>query len=125
MNDGTKLILCIDDDIDLLELLTMQLRKGGYEVETAFSAEDGLKKYKECHPDLVILDLMMEEIDAGTNLVKELKLAGNTAPVILLSSMGDQLNLATGYRELGLDAVFQKPVNTESLLKIIRAKLNQ
>jgi DNA-binding response OmpR family regulator len=68
---------------------------------------------------------MMEEIDAGTNLVKELKLAGNQAPVLLLSSMGDQLNLSTGYRELGLDAVFQKPVNAEALLRTIKAKLTK
>ena len=68
---------------------------------------------------------MMEEIDAGTNLVKELKLVGNNVPVLLLSSMGDQLNLSTAYRDLGLDAVFQKPVNAEALLRTIKAKLAQ
>jgi DNA-binding response OmpR family regulator len=123
MSNGKHLILCVDDDADLLDLLRMQLEKGGYRVETAFSAEEGLVQFKEHNPDLIILDLMMEEIDAGTNLVKELKLAGNQAPVLLLSSMGDQLNLSTGYRELGLDAVFQKPVNADALLRTIKAKL--
>jgi len=123
MRDGKHLILCVDDDADLLDLLRMQLEKGGYLVEAAFSAEEGLSRFKQLNPDLIILDLMMEEIDAGTNLVKELKLAGNQAPILLLSSMGDQLNLSTGYRELGLDAVFQKPVNAESLLRTIKAKL--
>lgn len=123
MKDGKHLILCVDDDTDLLDLLRMQLEKGGYRVETAFSGEEGLVKFREYHPDLIIVDLMMEEIDAGTNLVKELKVAGNQVPVLLLSSMGDQLNLSTGYRELGLDAVFQKPVNAERLLRTIKAKL--
>jgi DNA-binding response OmpR family regulator len=123
MRDGKHLILCVDDDQDLLDLLRMQLEKGGYAVEAAFSAEEGLLKFKQQKPDLIILDLMMEEIDAGTNLVKELKLAGNQAPVLLLSSMGDQLNLSTGYKELGLDAVFQKPVNAEALLRTIKTKL--
>jgi two-component system, OmpR family, response regulator VicR len=123
MRDGKHLILCVDDDTDLLDLLRMQLEKGGYAVETAFSGEEGLVKFKQHRPDLIIVDLMMEEIDAGTNLVKELKLAGNQVPVLLLSSMGDQLNLSTGYRELGLDAVFQKPVNAEALLRTIKAKL--
>ena len=125
MKDGRHLILCVDDDADLLDLLRLQLEKGGYLVETAFSAEEGLSKFKQIKPDLIILDLMMEEIDAGTNLVKELKLAGNLAPILLLSSMGDQLNLSTGYRELGLDAVFQKPVNTEALLRTIKARLTK
>ena len=125
MKDGKHLILCVDDDADLLDLLRMQLEKGGYAVEAAFSAEEGLSKFREVKPDLIVLDLMMEEIDAGTNLVKELKLSGNRAPILLLSSMGDQLNLSTGYRELGLDAVFQKPVNAEALLRTIKAKLTK
>ena len=125
MRDGKHLILCVDDDSDLLDLLRMQLEKGGYAVEAAFSAEEGLSRFKQLSPDLIILDLMMEEIDAGTNLVKELKLAGNQVPILLLSSMGDQLNLSTGYRELGLDAVFQKPVNAEALLRTIKAKLTK
>jgi len=125
MKDGRHLILCVDDDSDLLDLLRLQLEKGGYLVESAFSGEEGLAKFKQIEPDLIILDLMMEEIDAGTNLVKELKLAGNQAPILLLSSMGDQLNLSTGYRELGLDAVFQKPVNAEALLRTVKAKLTK
>jgi len=125
MRDGRNLILCVDDDSDLLDLLRLQLEKGGYLVESAFSGEEGLSKFKQVKPDLIVLDLMMEEIDAGSNLVKELKLAGNQAPIFLLSSMGDQLNLSAGYRELGLDAVFQKPVNAEALLRTIKAKLAQ
>jgi len=123
MRDGKPLILCVDDDADLLDLLRMHLEKGGYAVDTAFTAEEGLIKFKEMAPDLIIVDLMMEEIDAGTNLVKELKLAGNQAPIFLLSSMGDQLDVSTGYRQLGLDGVFQKPVNAEALLRTLKARL--
>jgi DNA-binding response OmpR family regulator len=123
MRDGKHLILCVDDDADLLDLLRMQLEKGGYAVDTAFTAEEGLVKWKQNAPDLIIVDLMMEEIDAGTNLVKELKLAGNQVPIFLLSSMGDQLDVSTGYRQLGLDGVFQKPVNAEALLRTIKTRL--
>jgi adenylate cyclase len=123
MRDGKPLILCVDDDADLLDLLRMQLEKGGYAVDTAFTAEEGLAKFKQNRPELIIVDLMMEEIDAGTNLVKELKLAGNRAPIFMLSSMGDQLDVATGYQQLGLDGVFQKPVNAEALLRTIKTKL--
>ena len=125
MRDGKPLILCVDDDSDLLDLLRMQLEKGGYAVDTAFTAEEGLARFKQNRPELIIVDLMMEEIDAGTNLVKELKLAGNQAPIFMLSSMGDQLDVSTGYKQLGLDGVFQKPVNAEALLRTIRAKLTK
>jgi DNA-binding response OmpR family regulator len=123
MRDGKHLILCVDDDADLLDLLRMQLQKGGYAVEVAFTAEEGLQKFRQHQPDLIVVDLMMEEIDAGTNLVKELKLAGNKAPIYMLSSMGDQLDVSTSYRQLGLDGVFQKPVNAESLLRTIKTRL--
>jgi DNA-binding response OmpR family regulator len=125
MKNGKYLILCVDDDGDILEALRLRLEKAGYLTATALSAEEGLKKFKETQPDLIIADLMMEEIDSGTGLVKELKLAGNRAPVLLLSSLGDSLTISASTREMGLDAVFQKPVNFDAMLKTIRAKLGQ
>ena len=122
MSDAHK-ILCIDDDPDILSFLTIVLEKEGFEVHTAESAETGLVAYKEIHPDLLIVDLMMEEVDAGTNFVKELRLLNNRAPIFMLSSAGDNLNLATDYSELGLSGVFQKPMNRERLISMIKAKL--
>ena len=123
MRDGKHLILCVDDDPDLLDLLRIHLEKGGYAVETAASGEEGMAKFKVAKPDLIIIDMMMEEIDAGTNLAKELEKGGSKIPALLLSSMGDQLNLSAGYSQLGLDGVFQKPVNVEALLRTIKARL--
>ena len=123
MRDGKRLILCVDDDADMLQAVRMVLEKAGYAVQTALSGEEGLREYKAEAPDCVIVDLMMEEIDAGTNLVKELKLAGNKVPIYLLSGMGDQLTLAINYRDLGLDGVLQKPVDFNVLLRTLKAKI--
>jgi DNA-binding response OmpR family regulator len=123
MKDGKKLILYVDDDVDLVEAIKLRLEKAGYAVNTAHSGEEGLECYNAETPDFVIVDLMMEEIDSGTTLVKNLKLAGNKAPTYMLSSTGDQLNIATDYKSLGLDGVFQKPVNFDVLLKTLKAKL--
>ncbi|MBN2715090.1 MAG: response regulator [Deltaproteobacteria bacterium] len=125
MKDGKYVILCVDDDADFLESSQIFLEANDYIVETAPSAEDGLKKFRECNPDLIIVDLMMEEVDAGTNLAKELKLVNNTAPVYMLSSVGDQLNMTTNYSELGLRGVFQKPLDTQNVLKTIKSALGQ
>jgi len=123
MQDGQHVILCIDDDPDILSFLKIVLEAEGYVVPQASSAEDGLKVYKETKPDLLIVDLMMEEVDAGTNFIKEIQVLGNEAPIFMLSSAGDNLNMATDISALGLSGVFQKPVDRDQLLTVIRAKL--
>lgn len=120
-----RTILCIDDDQDILDILKAILTANGYEVVGALSAEQGLRAFKQSRPDLIIVDLMMEEIDAGTNLVKQLKAAGSGAPVYMLSSVGDSLSMLTDYGELGLSGVFQKPIDSDKILSTIRAKLGQ
>lgn len=123
MKEKKKLILCVDDDADLLEAIKLKLESVGYAVNTARSAEDGLKSYKANKPDFIMVDLMMEEIDSGVGLVKELRFAGNSAPVYMLSSVGDQLNLTADYGNLGLSGVFQKPINFDILLRTLKNKL--
>ena len=125
MKDGKHVILCVDDDQDMLDATRLVLEKNGYAVAEARTAEAGLKVYRETDPDLIIVDLMMEEIDAGASLVKELQAVGNQAPIYMLSSMGDSLSLAADYSSLGLCGVFQKPLDNEQLLTILRTKLKQ
>ncbi len=123
MENGKKVILCVDDDPDVRLALQTILEANDYAFVEAATAEDGLKVYKESNPDLVIVDLMMEEVDAGTNMVKELKAINNTAPVYMLSSVGDNLNMTADYASLGLAGVFQKPIDGENLLSILSTRL--
>jgi CheY-like chemotaxis protein len=123
MQDGKYVIMAIDDDPDFLQAMSLFLEANGYIVAEAKSAEDGLKVYKKVKPDLILVDLMMEEIDAGTNFVKELRLLDNKAPVYLLSAAGDEIIGITDYSHLGFAGVFQKPIQNDRLLNIIKAKL--
>lgn len=123
MRDGKYVILCVDDDPDVLEYLRVVLEANGYAVETAGSAEQGLRLYREVKPDALILDLMMEEIDAGTSMVTELQAMGNKAPIYMLSSTGDNLSRAIDTTSLGLAGVFQKPLDSDVLLSLLRSKL--
>ena len=125
MKNGKPVILCVDDDQDLLDALRLVLEKNGYEMVEARSAEQGLKRWKDVTPDLVIVDLMMEEVDAGTSLVRNLKASGNASPVYMLSSVGDNLNMNIDYNELGLAGVFQKPIDNQQLLTVLRSKLKK
>ena len=122
MPDKKPVILCLDDDPDILSYLEIVLESEGYTFAGADSAEEGLRIYKEIHPDLLIVDLMMEEVDAGTGFVKEIQLLGNTAPVYMLSSVGDNLSMTVDYTDLGLAGVFQKPLAKDFLLSVLKAK---
>jgi DNA-binding response OmpR family regulator len=123
MQHGKHVILVIDDDPDVREVLKTVLESNGYLFAEAASAEDGLKVFKSARPDVVIVDLMMEEVDAGTSFVKELRVLGSKAPIYMLSSVGDNLSLATDTSTLGLAGVFQKPVDFDNLLGVLKAKL--
>ena len=123
MKDGKFVILVVDDDPDILDTLRLVLEKNNYCMLDAKSAEEGLKVYKAGKPDFLIVDLMMEEIDAGTHFVKELRLLNNKAPIYMLTSVGDSLTLNVDFSELGLDGVFQKPIDFNNLLATLTVKL--
>lgn len=123
MQDQKHVILVVDDDPDVRDTLQLVLEKHGYAMLGAASAEEGLRLYRSTTPELIIVDLMMEEVDSGTALVKELRLAGNTAPVYMLSSVGDALHKSIDYTALGLAGVFQKPIDPNTLVSTLKAKL--
>jgi CheY-like chemotaxis protein len=123
MTTDKRRILCVDDDPDILSYLQIVLEGEGFEFTGAGSAEDGLLAYKEAPPDLIILDLMMEEVDAGTRFVKDLKLLGSDVPIFLLSSVGDNLSMTADYTTLGLAGIFQKPIDRVVFLNVLQAAL--
>ena len=125
MQDGKYTILCVDDDPDVLDFLQTILESNGYSVQRAGSGEEAKKRYQLVKPDALIIDLMMEEVDAGTSLVRDLKAVGAAQPIFMLSSAGDSLSTITDYRAIGLSGVFQKPVNPDTLLKMLQAKLQK
>lgn len=118
-------ILCVDDDPDVLAFLKIVLESEGFEYVGAGSAEEGLSAYRESEPDLIILDLMMEEVDAGTGFVQKLRLLGSAVPIFMLSSVGDNLNMTADYSSLGLAGIFQKPLDKDVLLNVVRVALSE
>jgi DNA-binding response OmpR family regulator len=123
VTNSKPVILCVDDDPDVLISLKIVLESGGYTVVTAVDGKTGVRVFRESRPDLVLLDLMMEEIDAGTKALGEMQAIDRKVPIFLLSSTGDYLQGATDTNELGLAGVLQKPVDPKILLGLLRAKL--
>jgi DNA-binding response OmpR family regulator len=125
MRKDKHVILCVDDDPDILASLRVVLESDGYAVETARNGREGLSEFGRAKPDLVILDLMMEDVDAGTRLLREMKAIAPDIPVFLLSSTGNYMHQAVDTSELGLQGVFQKPIDPKILLRLLRAKLGR
>jgi len=125
MSAESPRILCVDDDPDVLAYLRIVLESAGFTYEGAASAEEGLHAYQESPPDLIILDLMMEEVDAGTGFVQKLRLLGSTVPIFMLSSVGDNLSMTADYASLGLAGIFQKPLDKDRLLSVVRVALSE
>jgi CheY-like chemotaxis protein len=125
MSESKPLILYVDDDPDYLEVMRVVLESGGYAMAEASSAEQGLEVYKRLRPDLVIVDLMMEEVDSGTAFVKELRLLGNQAPIYMLSSVGESMSLSADHMALGLSGIFQKPIDRATLLGVLKTRLGR
>ncbi len=123
MQDNKYVILVIDDDPDFLQAMRLLFEANGFAVVEAKSAEEGLNVYKKTKPDLILVDLMMEEIDSGTNFARELRLLNNKALVYLLSAAGDEMMETIDCAQFGFAGVFQKPIDNKRLLSVIKAKL--
>ncbi|BDD88264.1 response regulator transcription factor [Desulfofustis limnaeus] len=123
-----KLILVVDDDIDLVEALAMKLESLDYAVAKAYDGVEGLEKIKAQRPALVILDVMMPRKD-GYQLCDELKKSDDykDIPVILLTAVTDAIS-TTNYTHMGgkttlADDFISKPIDLDKLMEIVADNL--
>jgi DNA-binding response OmpR family regulator len=123
MQEGKYVILCIDDDPDVLMSLQVILEASGYIVNTAPDVQGGIQAFEDCRPDAVIVDLIMEEVDAGMELARKLRLVDAKVPLFMLSSTGDYFYSTIDANALGLSGVFQKPIKPQILLKLLETRL--
>ncbi len=108
-------ILVVDDDLDLLHLIGVRLNAVGYEVVQATSGEQGLDSFREHHPQLVITDLRMGEMD-GLMLFSHLQAEAPTIPVIILTAHGS-IPDAVSATQRGVFSFLTKPFNGKELLR--------
>jgi DNA-binding response OmpR family regulator len=118
-----KLVLVIDDDVDILESMKVILEANGFETVTASTSKEGLNLFKTKKPDLILCDMMMEHIDEGVHIAKEIRNSRKDVPLFLLSSIGDATANNTNLSDIGYNGVFQKPVNPDSMIAVIKKQL--
>lgn len=118
-----KRILVIEDEKQLVELLSFRLEANGYKVETAFDGQGGLEKIRQLKPDLVVLDIMMPKMHGYDvcRLSKENE-ATKTIPIIMLTAHTQEKDIEES-RRAGADSFVAKPFEPEQLLSEIRKLL--
>jgi two-component system alkaline phosphatase synthesis response regulator PhoP len=118
-------ILVVDDEEDILELLTFNLTKEGYDVSSASSGEEALSVARTGSPDLILLDLMLPGMD-GLEVARRIKGEPSTKhiPIVMLTAKGEESDIVTGL-ELGADDYITKPFSRKVLVARLRAVLRR
>jgi len=122
MSAEAKRILLVDDDQDLLRLLSMRLQSAGYEVICAESGEEALGLFPVAHPHVVISDLRMEGMD-GMALFDAIRTSNTSIPVIILTAHGS-IPEAVAATKRGVFSFLTKPVDSKGLLREIEKAFN-
>ena len=122
---NTKKILIVDDEPDLVELVSYNLKKEGYKVSTAPDGEDALEKVRKSAFDLIILYLMLPGIQ-GVELCRMLRSNPKTEaiPIIMLTARGEVSDKIRGL-ETGADDYMTKPFSPKELLARVKAVLRR
>lgn len=120
-----KKILIIDDEKDIVEILSYNLKKEGFNVDTSFDGENALKKIRENHYDLVLLDLMLPGIQ-GLDICKMIRkdLSTQDLPVIMLTAKSEELDKILGL-EMGADDYITKPFSPREVVARAKAVLRR
>ncbi|MBS3945971.1 MAG: response regulator [Melioribacter sp.] len=118
------LIAIIDDDPDILDASSLVLKSKGHDVITANNPNDGYKIVKGKKPDLIILDVMMDEPDDGFYLAQKFRKEGITIPILMYTSVSKAIGLDFGKSEMvPVDDFVEKPISPEELVNKVESLL--
>jgi two-component system alkaline phosphatase synthesis response regulator PhoP len=126
-------ILIVDDDQDFIEIHRLHLEVKGYQVLSASTGREGWKMAEKENPDLIILDLMMEKLDAGMALSQKIKNHPqlSSVPILMLTSISRDTGMdftprtEDDFRKLGVDDFHSKPIKAKILLEKVENLLNR
>lgn len=117
-----KVILCVDDEVDILELFRDEFIDGGFKVLEASNGAEAFEIYKNNHVDCIVSDIRMPGGD-GVSLVKNVKSEGAEIPIFLVTGFSDYT--AEDLSGLGVNAVIFKPFDLEEVVEMISNTVNK
>ena len=118
-------ILVVDDEPDVLDLVTYNLGQAGFQTDTAADGAEALRKARSTAPDLILLDLMLPEMD-GLEVCKLLRRDAKTSaiPIIMLTARASEIDRIVGL-ELGAADYVPKPFSPRELVLRVKKRLEQ
>jgi len=116
-------ILVVEDDTELCELVAGRLREAGYEVDTAATGVEALRRVEAHVPDLVILDIMLPELD-GLEVCRRLRASHPLLYIIMLTARTGEVDRVVGL-EVGADDYVTKPFSLHELVARVRSALRR
>lgn len=122
---GNKKILVVDDEPDIVELITYNLKKEGFDVSQAFDGNEALAKIRKEKFDFIILDLMLPGMQ-GMEICRIMRSEPRTSniPIIMLTAKGEEIDKILGL-EMGADDYMTKPFSPRELLARIKSVMRR
>ena len=115
-------VLVVDDDAALSEMLGIMLRGEGFEPTFVADGDRAMQAFRETHPDLVLLDLMLPGVD-GIDVCRQIRTESGV-PIVMLTAKSDTVDVVLGL-ESGADDYIVKPFKSKELIARVRARLRR
>ena len=121
-----KTILCVEDEPEMIDLIRLILNRKGYKVEGAAGGVEGIRLIKEIHPDLVLLDLMMPDMD-GWEVYQQMKAETSLRdiPVIVVTAKAQNIDKVLGLHIAKVDDYIAKPFSPQELMDSVDKVFSQ
>ena len=122
-NYDKKKILIVDDEKPIVEILTYNFHKEGYETIEAYDGEQAITLALTQKPDLILLDIMLPKVD-GLTVCKRIRHTLTNVPILILSAKDEEIDKILGL-ELGADDYITKPFSVRELMARVKANLRK
>ena len=118
-----KTILIVEDEQNIVDILSFNLSREGYDTLEAYDGRTGLQLALEQNPDLILLDLMLSEMN-GFDVCRKLREAGSAGPILMLTAREEETDKVLGL-ELGADDYITKPFAMRELMARVKANIRR
>jgi DNA-binding response OmpR family regulator len=125
MTNNERTVVCIEDELEMIELVKLILGRHNFQVIGAVGGQQGLEKIEEVKPDLVLLDLMMPEMD-GWEVYQKMKASETMRdiPVIVVTAKAQSIDRVLGLHIARVDDYITKPFGPQELLESVERVLS-
>ncbi|UOO38435.1 response regulator transcription factor [Oscillospiraceae bacterium CM] len=119
----SKTILVVDDEKNIVDIISFNLKKEGYDILTAFDGEKALQLCSEAAPDLILLDVMLPRLN-GFEVCSAIRKTDYKTPIIMLTAREEETDKVLGL-ELGADDYITKPFSMREVLARVKANIRR